>query len=109
MLDDSRHHNSQTARDKSRVLLHVLDISPVNLEKIESVIIFEANPYHQLDPYFAATLKEEAAKDTSNLSKKIKVIDLAKSLSKEEYYYYDDHWNERGHRKVADLILAELK
>ena len=101
--------SSQPAHDKAKVLLETLKLSPVPLDKLEKIVIMEANPFYLLDPYFEEALKEEIAKDPDNqIFKKISAINLAANLSKDDYFIFDDHWNENGHRKVAELVSSQL-
>ena len=70
-----------------------------------TVIVFELNEQAKNDDRFTEALKRKLLKeDAAASTEKIKILNLSKELTSEDYFLIDTHIRASGHEKVAVLI-----
>ena len=81
--------------------LRALAAARVDFSRVR-VVVFELNGHARLDDEFTRRLRTRP--HPSNL----RTLDVSSLLSPDDYFFYDDHLNERGHGKIARALLPLL-
>ncbi len=96
------------AREMAQNFVDTLLLSPVKLDDLQ-LVVFQLNGRFRNSPGFAKAL--QIIRDSGRYPKFVSdmiIIDTTEFLAESDYYYFDDHLNERGHKKLADVLIARL-
>lgn len=73
------------------------------------IIFFEVVGANKNDPHFEDTVRRVLLlPEFESLKNKITVLDLHPLLTSDDYFIVDNHINQKGHKKIAESILAGI-
>ncbi|HKP31359.1 MAG TPA: hypothetical protein VJT83_01460, partial [Chitinophagaceae bacterium] len=99
--------SSLSPRDEAKNFLDILKNTGINPRV--KLIVFELSNY-QMKNEFTNELKLLLRNDyAKSILQNIQVLDFSTLLKKEDYYLLDDHINESGHKKIAEVLLNAVK
>jgi hypothetical protein len=86
--------------------LAALAAAHVDLSRVQ-VVVFELNGHDGNDDRFTSRLAERSAEaGRPRFLHRLRTVDVASLLTADDYFFYDDHLNPRGHEKIAHALLA---
>jgi hypothetical protein len=97
--------NEKSIKDSSIIINHLK--SQLNLRTKLSVMLIPDWHYvrHDLGLRYQYFMKMF----TSLLDQSINIIDFHDKYQDDVFFQHDGHWNEKGHKLVADVLIKELK
>lgn len=99
---------SFTPEDSVRYFLEILKSKP-ELERAEIITLNISGPFYTT-PSFIRTLSEIKIQQTyPHHIRSMKAVDICGFVNRDDYYVLDCHLNEKGHRKIAHMLIAALK
>lgn len=95
--------------DEADLFFKALHSTKVKLNNVH-LIILEINGYNNNNPEFVQSLSQKI--DTGSYkvdASQMSLLDVSPVLLDKDFFLLDDHMNSDGHKKIADLIINELK
>jgi hypothetical protein len=87
------------------VFLQTLSASQVDLSRVQ-VVVFELNGHNHNDDDFARRLALQLTRpDLPDFVRRLRTLEVGHLLTPDDYFFYDDHLNERGHEKIARALV----
>ncbi len=95
--------------DEAEVFLNALKHAPIDLDGVR-LLVFELVGHGRNDDEFITALASyPAAGAHAEILSDLVVLDMSSVLGPRDFFVLDDHMTERGHRAVADRLLAVLR
>jgi hypothetical protein len=93
-------------KEAASLLNAIVHLMPRELQRIP-IVMFEAGGWGQYRPEFLQAVEAQLAADASLptfLKEHLIALDLSKTLSPEDNYVLDEHYNKGGHEKIAEEL-----
>jgi len=94
----------KAARDFLEIISHRTDIGQAQV-----IVLSVSGPAYDSPDFIRALSKIKSSESYPPVIRNMKLIDIYDYVEREDYFILDNHLNEQGHRKVADLVISAIK
>ena len=106
--DQLRLEPMPAAQEAQLFLFTVEHASGVRLDDVQ-VVAFEINERRTARPFIAAVDQERRRRGRAPFINRLKAVDVAPQLTRDDFYRLDGHMNGRGHEKVAAALADAIR